>query len=102
MLKRLVPLVATLGLVASSLVGCDKLSSVGSKGDPEAASAADSGSATSKIDLDQKIEDKKAEIERVTADLPNLTEEQAKIDAVNKMESLRQELNDLVDQRGRM
>jgi hypothetical protein len=31
-----------------------------------------------------------------------LTDEQAKIDAVNKAESLRQELNDLVEQRGKL
>jgi hypothetical protein len=102
MQKRLVPLVGALALFTLSLSGCDKLSSVGSgsKGDPETASAADTTGA--KLDLDRKIEDKKAEIDRLNADLPNLTDEQAKIDAVNKMESLRQELNDLVDQRGRM
>lgn len=104
MLKRTMPLVAVLALFVASLSGCDKLSSVGSgtKGDPETASAADSASATGRADLDRKIEEKKAEIDRLTGDLQNLTDEQAKIDAVNKMESLRQELNDLVDQRGRM
>ena len=104
MLKRTFPLVGALALLVVSLTGCDKLSSVGSnsKGDPETASAADATSATTRADLDRKIEDKKAEIERLTADLQNLTDEQAKIDAVNKMESLRQELNDLVEQRGKM
>ena len=104
MLKRTFSLVGVLALMVVSLSGCDKLSSVGSssKGDPETASAADSASATTRADLDRKIEDKKAEIERLTADLQNLTDEQAKIDAVNKMESLRQELNDLVEQRGKM
>ena len=102
MLKRTFPLVGALALLVVWLTGCDKLSSVGSssKGDPETASAADA--AGSKADLDRKIEDKKAEIDRLTADIPNLTDEQAKIDAVNKMESLRQELNDLVEQRGKM
>lgn len=104
MLKRTMPLLAALALLVASFSGCDKLSSVGSgtKGDPETASAADSASATAKADLDRKIEEKKAEIDRLTGDLQNLTDEQAKIDAVNKMESLRQELNDLVEQRGRM
>ena len=103
MLKPTFSLVGVIALLVS-LSGCDKLSSVGSssKGDPETASAADSTSATSRADLDRKIEDKKAEIDRLTADIPNLTDEQAKIDAVNKMESLRQELNDLVDQRGKL
>ncbi|HEV7666920.1 MAG TPA: hypothetical protein VGS22_00225 [Thermoanaerobaculia bacterium] len=102
MLKRTFPFVAALALLVVPFSGCDKLSSVGSgsKGDPETASAADTTGA--KLDLNRKIEDKKAEIDRLNADLPNLTDEQAKIDAVNKMESLRQELNDLVDQRGRM
>lgn len=91
-------------LAVASLAGCDKLSSVGSgtKGDPETASAADSASATGKADLDRRIEEKKAEIDRLVADLQNLIDEQAKIDAANKIESLRLELNDLVDQRGRM
>lgn len=103
MLKRTFSLVGVLALLVVSLTGCDKLSSVGSssKGDPETASAADA-TGVSRADLDRKIEDKKTEIERLTADIPNLTDEQAKIDAVNKMESLRQELNDLVEQRGRM
>ncbi len=104
MLKRTFSLLGAFALIAVSLSGCDKLSSVGSgsKGDPETASAADSSSATLKADLDRKIEDKTAEIERINADLPNLTDEQAKIDAVNKAESLRQELNDLVEQRGKL
>ena len=104
MLKRTFSFAGALALTVASLSGCDKLSSVGSgsKGDPETASAADSATATGKADLDRKIEEKKAEIDRLTGDLQNLTDEQAKIDAVNKMESLRQELNELVDQRGRM
>lgn len=103
MFQRTFSLVAAF-LIVASLSGCDKLSSVGSgtKGDPESASAADSASATNKADLDRKIEDKQAEIERLDADIPNLTDEQAKIDAVNKRESLRQELNDLVEQRGKL
>lgn len=104
MLKRTLSFAGALALIVASLFGCDKMSSVGSssKGDPETASAADSASATGRADLDRKIEDKKAEIDRLTADLQSLTDEQAKIDAVNKMESLRQELNELVDQRGRL
>ncbi len=104
MLKRTLSFAGAFVLIVASLAGCDKMSSVGSgsKGDPETASAADSTSATSRADLDRKIEDKKAEIDRLTGDLQSLTDEQAKIDAVNKMESLRQELNELVDQRGRM
>lgn len=104
MLKRTLSFAGALALIVASLAGCDKLSSVGSgsKGDPETASAADSATATGRADLDRKIEEKKAEIDRLTGDLASLTDEQAKIDAVNKMESLRQELNELVDQRGRM
>ncbi len=107
MRHRFISLLSFVGVLALSLSlsGCDKLSSIGSKGDPEAASAADAAnaaSASAKIELDRKIEDKKAEIERINADLPNLTDEQSKIDAVNNMERLRQELNELVDQRGRM
>ncbi|HXU32157.1 MAG TPA: hypothetical protein VN851_16430 [Thermoanaerobaculia bacterium] len=104
MLQRTFSLVGAFALIVVSLAGCDKLSSVGSgsKGDPETASAADSANATTKADLDRQIADKTAEIERLNADIPNLTDEQAKIDAVNKAESLRRELNDLVEQRGKL
>ena len=105
MSKRLLR-IAPMALFAFTLclAGCDKLSSLGSgsKKDPETAGAADSSNASARADLDRKIDDKKAEIDRATADIANQTDEQAKIDAVNKLESLRQELNDLVEQRGRM
>ena len=92
---------AQAGLVALALLavsGCDQLTK--SSTPAPAASAPDTTS--EKQDLDRKIADKKAEFDQLTADIPNLTDDQAKIDAVNKQDALRREIDDLVEQRGRL
>jgi len=66
---------------------------------PESGSS--SASTTSSVDqaeLTRKMEDKKAEIQRKEEEIRNMQgTEQEKIDAVNELEKMRQELNDMQD-----
>lgn len=83
-----------LSLVAVSW-GCDMPKSGGTSG-----TASTTSTSSAEAERTRKIEEKAAEIERMSADIQNMTgTEQEKIDAVNKLEQKRRELQELQDGR---
>ena len=72
---------------------CDKPSSA-----PAASSGSSSSASESEAERTRKIQEKSAEIERKAAEIQNMQgTEQQKIDAVNELDKMRRELQEMQD-----
>jgi hypothetical protein len=87
------PLVGLLGLLLPVAWGCDLPQS--------APSSAQTGSSTAEAEKTRRMEEKAAEIERHAEELRTMQgTEQEKIDAVNRLDAERRELNEMQEQGG--
>ncbi len=90
------PLLCLLGLLLPVTWGCNMPQS----GSSSASSAADSSSSSSdEAERTRRMEEKAAEIERMAEDIRNMQgTEQEKIDAMNRLEEARRELNEMQEE----